>query len=185
MKLRTQLTSAKVQIDEISRLEYKDGSITVYFYKSLEIGGEEINEALDVANPLKLDIAEIQDALDTIFAAALQARAKQLTPTPANATIIVSPDYRGFYDELITTQIFAIARQQAGENTQANAAYTDFALVLSSAVSGSANPIALQVCLDNMLSLLSNAVQQEDLSALSQLLEKHRIPIILSITQAN
>ena len=183
MKLETQLTSVKTQIDKINRLEYNDGIVTVYFSKSLKIGEEETEAVFDISNPVKLEIAEIQDALNTIFTVALQSRAKQLTLTPADATIIVPPDYRGFYDKLITTQIFAIARQQAGENTQANAAYTDFALVLSSAVSGNANPITLQVCLDNMLSALSSIVKQEDLSNLGQLLEKHRMPLILSITQ--
>lgn len=179
MQLETELTPTKTQIDRISRLEYDSGKVTVYFSTSLQIGGEELDAVFDISRPVTLDLVEIQDALDVIFAVAFNARTAQLS-TPADGTIVDPPDYRGFYNELITTQIFAIARQQAGENTQANAAYTDFALALSSAVSGSVNLIALQVCLDEILTALADVLQQEDLSAMNDLIEKYRIPILIA-----
>lgn len=96
MELQTQLTPAKTQIDVISRLEYNNGTITVYFSKYLKIGEDKTDAVFDICSPIKLEVAKIQDALDAIFTAALQARAKQLAPTPADATIVIPPDYRDF-----------------------------------------------------------------------------------------
>jgi len=178
MQLQTQLTINKTQVDRIGRLEYNDGIIKVYFSKTLKIGDEEMPAIFDISNPVTLDLAEIQTALDSIFTVAFNARTAQLS-TPADGTIVIPPDYRGFYNELITTSVFALARQRAGEDLEVNAAYTDFALALSNAVNENSNPIALQICLDKIIIDLGDTIDSEHLTSLANLFAKYKMPIML------
>jgi len=179
MKLETELSLTRIQIDEISRLEYDNGILTVYFSKSLKIGDEEMEAVFDISNPVKPNIAEIQDALDTIFTSAFQARTTQLSPNPLDSTLILPPNYKAFYSELLTTELFGIARYSAGEDIQSCIAYSDFALALTNSIAGNENPIAFQICLNNMIGVLGDKVNSDILEVLRELINENNLPLTI------
>jgi len=179
MQLETELTPTKTQIDEISRLEYDSGKVTVYFSASLQIGGEELDAVFDISRPVTLDLAEIQDALDTIFTVAFQARTTQLSPNPLDSTLTLPPNYKAFYSELLTTELFGIARLSAGEDIQSCIAYSDFALALTNSIAGNENPIAFQICLNNMIGVLGDKVNSDILEVLRELINENNLPLTI------
>jgi hypothetical protein len=80
MKLVTKQSEFKSRIDKIVQLQLSVGSeaFIAYFNKSTIVEGEEFGEIFDSGSPLMIPITEIEEALDTIFAKALELRAKQI-----------------------------------------------------------------------------------------------------------
>ena len=95
------------------------------------------------------------------------------TSTPVQ----LSPDYQGFYNELLISPIFSLARGLADSDVSTLAAYGDFATAITNSIQGNVNILAFQVCLNNLLSKLPS---DTDLSELSALLVKYRIPLSLA-----
>jgi hypothetical protein len=101
--------------------------------------------------------------------------AKQLSLNTV-APIQLSPDFQGFYNELLISQIFSLARELADSDVSTLAAYGDFATAITNCIQGNVNIPAFQVCLNNLLSKLPS---DTDLSGLSALFIKYRIPLSL------
>lgn len=92
------------------------------------------------------------------------------------ATEVVA-DWSAFFDALLTSDVFAVARQAAAVDVAATAAYTDLAAGLGLAKQGNPNIPALQTGFSTMLSLLE--LTQEQQSELASLIAEHEIPISL------
>ncbi len=177
MQLFTKESETKSRIDEPAQMQISVGSdaLIVYFNVSREISGDVVGKALDNGMPLMIPVDLIFDALQTIYQKALELRAIQIAA--GDTFVKIKPNYKDFYGELLTTELFAIVRQKAAENLQVNTAYTDFALALTNGVVGNENASALQVCLDKMIEVLGINVQAEHLEVLDNLLLKHSLPV--------
>jgi hypothetical protein len=150
--------------------------LSVYFNISNKIGEEEFGEVFDGGNPEAIPICEIEEALDSIFAKALELRAKTIEgPTE----VVQSPNYRTFFDKLIQLPIFKLVQQQNATDLQINAAYTDFALVLGNCIAGAENSVALQYSLDKVLAALGESATQELLEELQEAIDANAIPLKL------
>jgi len=176
MQLETQLSTTKTQIDTVERIEYDNGRLLVYFKKSIKIGDEQTEAVFDSTNPVNIIISDsIQTALNVIFTEAFQKRTEKIAGI--NSVVFLVPDYKQFYGDLLTTNIFAVARAEANKNLQAAAAYNDFGFAITQAIVGNENPVALQICLNTMIEVLKGFLQVEDLIELNNLLTKNRIPV--------
>lgn len=86
-------------------------------------------------------------------------------------------DWSGFFDQLLVSNVFALARQAAAVDVSANACYTDLAAGLALAKQGNPNVAALQVGLTNMLAALELSAEQ--LAELATLIEQTGVPLQL------
>lgn len=175
----TPVTSQKSRIDSLVSLSFTVGleSLLCYFKVAYKIEGEEpFGENFDSETPVILNISEIQKELNSIIEKVLGSRSQGLKNKDL-VTKLISPDYKSFYSELLTTELFALTRQKADENLQINTAYTDFIAALINGMIGNENTIALQICLSNVLQVLEDNVQLHQLEALDNLIQKHRLPI--------
>lgn len=182
MELQTQITPTKTQLDKIDRIEYNNNSqvIIVHFTKATQIGGEKSDYVFDNSNPVFLELSkEIEEALNVLFTNAFQSRTKQLNAIEETSSILVAPDYKSFYQELLINRLFRAAQFQASQNLLASLAYNEFAIALTNAIAGNENTEALQVCLNNILEIIKSETELEDLDSFKKLLEKYRIPILV------
>lgn len=177
MQLTTKESETKSRIDEIERIEYfaKSKVLTIYFNVCKEISGDESDRIFDIKNPLTMSIELVPEAMQIICQKALELRATQLAATIAN--IEIESDYKSFYGELLTTELFVITRYKADQNLQVNTAYTDFALALTNCIIGNENAIALQFCLNKMIEVLGDSIQLSQLEYLDDLIVKYKLPI--------
>lgn len=185
MELITKESETKSRTDKIAQIQHSIGSdsLVIYFNISREISGEKLDENLDSGMPLMVPVELIAEPLQLIYQKALELRANQLEDAlAANAVIVIEPNYKGFYGELLATELFAITRQKASEDLQVNTAYTDFALALTNAIVGNENVIALQICLNKMIEVLGTNVQSIQIETLDILMKKHNLPIFREST---
>ena len=86
-------------------------------------------------------------------------------------------EWSAFFDALLVSDVFAVARQAAAESLPANAAYTDLAAGLGLAKQGYPNIPAIQAGFKAILALLELTEEQE--VELTGLIVSHNIPISL------
>ena len=187
MQLTTKESELKSRIDEPVQLQYSadSDSFIVYFNVIREIAGEKLNKVFDSGMPLMIPIELISDALQAIYLKALELRAIQLASAAEDFAIKAEPDYKRFYGELLTTELFAVTRQKADENLLINAAYTDFALALTNSIVGNENAIALQAAFDRLLLVLGDTVTEEHRQQLQNAIEANAIPLNLQENTSN
>lgn len=181
MKLITKESESRSRIDELAQVQHSvgSGSFIVYFYVSKEIAGETLDKSLDTGLPLMIPVELISEALDIIYQKALELRAVQLDLLGKDSFIARKPNYKDFYSELLTTELFAMIRREADKSLQVNTAYTDFALALTSSIIGNENEIAFQFCLNQMLDAMGDSILLEQVEVLGNLIEKYKLPIAI------
>jgi hypothetical protein len=176
MKLITKQTEVKSRVDEIVQLQLSVGSeaLIVYFNVSTMVQGEPFGETFDSGAPLMVPITEIEEALRSIYAKALELRAQQIEGT---TELVHVPNYPAFFDALIKLPIFALVQEHNATSLQVNAAYTDFALVLGNCIAGVENSEALQNSIDRVLTALNGSATQELLEELQEAIDANAIPV--------
>lgn len=184
MKLITKQSETKSRIDQLVNLEYSVGSnnITCYFKTATKIGDEEFGETFDQMNPVAIPILEIKEALDIIITEAFNNRSRQLQ---SSTTPIISaePDYRGFYNALLMSQIFTVVQGLTTTNTTMNLAYTTFGLALTVSIAGHINNDGLQASVNGVLAVLRELVPDNFtnlIQELKQIVKQYSIPLLIA-----
>jgi len=183
MKLITKQTETKSRIDQLVNLEYSVGSnnITCYFKTFTKIGDEEFGETFDQMNPVTIPILEVKEALDIIANKALTKRSQQLqiSETPV---LSLEPDYKGFYNALLISQIFGVVQGLTTTNTTMSLAYTTFGLALAVSIAGHINNDGLQASVNGVLAVLKGLVPDSFTllaQELKEIVELYNIPVII------
>jgi hypothetical protein len=88
-------------------------------------------------------------------------------PEPADPLPPPPPNWTIFYDQLLVSEVFQVARSAAKTSLEANLAYVDLANSLSLAKQGSINLPALQTCFDDIFKVVTLSDQnKQELEAL-------------------
>lgn len=172
-----------LRVDTPIQLTFSVGSDTLNIHfnvqKSLVSQREDISDIspqFDMANPVHIPIADIQDELNSIFAKALELRSQQIEGT---TTVKTAPDYRGFFNALPTLRIFRLAQSQSRADVDFNGCYTDFSSALNASMAGAENPVMLQAALEDVLKRLVFPEGEDCLTALHTAIDLYNIPIVL------
>lgn len=160
-KLITPETETKSRIDKITRLQLDVGSeaLIVFFNISTQIENEEFGESFDNGNPVAIPVSQVQKELQSIFEKALELRSQQIE---GDSSVAIAPDYKGFYDAIAASQIFATTRKLSTQNLAMNTAFTSFGLALTGALGGHVNLTALQNSLNRVLEVLGELLENEE-----------------------
>lgn len=183
IELTTPQPDGTTRVDKPIEYLISIGSDTLicFFNTSARIGEKDFGEVYDGMNPVTLPIEQIQAELQTIFEKLLDLRTAQIEGE-SNVNIAHLPDYKTFFNELLTLPIFRLAQSQNREDLVLNAAYTDFSVILSNSISGAENVPALQASFDAVLGKLVFVVFGEDkkeeyLSPLREAIARCHIPL--------
>lgn len=182
MELITKITTNKSQIDKVQRLELDNNVLKIYFAKSIKIGDEILDEVFDITSPITLSLEDeiIKRCLNTLYSEGFKERSKQLniSTTPE---ISIEPDYKGFYNALLISQIFSVVQGLTVTNANMNLAYTTFGLAITVTIAGLINTDGLQTSVNGVIFVLKDLVPvdtfQSLMKELKQLIELYRIPL--------